>query len=91
MLKIKELCKEKGISMGELAKMIGVTPSALSQNISGNPNLDRLMEIANALNVPITDLFERPKQNIITCPKCGTALEIKEKEGYNVDEDPLTK
>jgi len=91
MLKIKELCKEKGISMGELAKMIGVTPSALSQNISGNPNLDRLMEIANALNVPITDLFERPKQNIITCPKCGTALEIREKESYNVDEDPLTK
>lgn len=57
MLKIKELCKSKGISMAELAKKIGVTPSALSQNISGNPNLDRLKEIADALNVPIQDLF----------------------------------
>jgi len=41
------------------------------------PSLDTLEKIASALNVPITDLFECPKQNIITCPKCGTALEIK--------------
>jgi transcriptional regulator with XRE-family HTH domain len=80
MLKIKELCKSKRISMAELANKIGVTPSALSQNISGNPSLDRLKEIADALNVPITELFEQPASDTITCPKCGAKLEIKAKE-----------
>lgn len=80
MLKIKELCKGKGLSMADLAKRIGVTPSALSQNISGNPNLDRLKEIANALEVPITELFEQPDTSIITCPNCGTKLEVKERD-----------
>ena len=61
MLKIKELCKTKGISMAELAEKIGITPSALSQSISGNPNLDRLKQIAEALDIPITRLFSDNK------------------------------
>jgi transcriptional regulator with XRE-family HTH domain len=91
--RIKEILKERGITALTLAKDIEMTQANLSNIMTGKtkPSLDTLEKIASALNVPITDLFERPKQNIITCPKCGTQLEIKEKESYTVDEDPLTK
>ncbi|SHG04553.1 helix-turn-helix domain-containing protein [Dysgonomonas macrotermitis] len=91
--RIKEILKERGITALTLAKGIEMTQANLSNIMTGKtkPSLDTLEKIASALNVPITDLFERSKQNTITCPKCGTALEIKEKESYNVDEDPLTK
>ena len=57
MLKIKELCKEKGVQLSELAKALNITPGALSQNIAGRAGLDRLQKIANFLNVDIRDLF----------------------------------
>ncbi len=58
MLRIKELCKKNYITQAELAKKMGISASALAQSILGNPSLDRLESIANALNVPIGDLFQ---------------------------------
>lgn len=88
-LRIKEVLSEKGYTQKKLSELTGIAEISLSRSINGNPTFETLQKIASALNVPITDLFERPKQNIITCPKCGTQLELKEKESYNVDEDPL--
>jgi transcriptional regulator with XRE-family HTH domain len=80
-LRVKEILKEKGITQKEFASKLGMTEVGFSKTIneSGNPPLSRLHEIASALNVSITDLFERPEKNVFTCPKCGAALEIKEK------------
>lgn len=81
MLRIKELCKEKGISLQTLAgKKLGITNQALYASINGNPTLERLEEIAAALGVTVPDLFAPPKECAITCPKCGAVLEVKEKE-----------
>lgn len=77
--RIKEIIKEKGTTIDAIAKKIGVQPSAISQSISGNPTMERLQQIADALGVHITDLFDREPENTITCPKCGTKLEIKQK------------
>ena len=57
--KIKELCKERNITMSELASRMGITPVTLSQTLSGNPTLSRLTEIASVLGVEVADLFER--------------------------------
>lgn len=78
--RIKEILKEKGMTMEQLAGMLDITRITLTRNINGNPTVDTLNKIAVALGVPFTDLFEQPKQNVIMCPKCGTRLEIKEKE-----------
>lgn len=59
--RIKEICKEKGISMTMLADRLGIKPVALSQCLSGNPTIKRLQEIADILEVDIIDLFERKK------------------------------
>lgn len=57
-LKIKELIKERGSTIQEIADLIGINRVSLSNSINGNPTLETLEKIAVALGVKITDLFE---------------------------------
>ena len=61
-LRIKEVCKEKGVKVMDLSTMIGVSQTNTSNIIYGkvNPSLETLEKIASALNVRITELFEEP-------------------------------
>lgn len=81
-MRIKEILREKGITAKELASTIGMTETGLSIaiNENGNPPLKRLEQIATALGVPVTDLFDKPTKGVIHCPNCGTKLELKQKE-----------
>lgn len=56
-LRIKELCKEKHITMAEIAAKIGINPITLSQSLNGNPTLSRLQEVADVLGVDVGELF----------------------------------
>ncbi|WP_213279300.1 helix-turn-helix domain-containing protein [Chryseobacterium indologenes] len=58
-LRIKEICDEKGIMQKELAERINITEVGLSKSLNGNPTLQRLIEIAEALGVPFLELFEK--------------------------------
>ncbi|MCM0343918.1 helix-turn-helix transcriptional regulator [Bacteroides fragilis] len=79
--RIKELCREKGMTISAIAEQIGTTQTSLSRALgdNGNPTLETLDKIANALNVHITELFEQPQNNEagITCPHCGKSITIK--------------
>lgn len=77
--RIKELCKEKGLLFKELAQQLGITDVGLRQSLQGNPTIGTLEKIAAALGVPVPELFAPQPTNTITCPKCGTVLEVKEK------------
>ena len=79
-LRVKELCKEKGLQMQELADKLGITRITLTRNISGNPTISTLENIAAALGVSVPELFAAQPTNTITCPKCGTVLEVKERD-----------
>lgn len=81
-MRILELCKERGLTQKELAERVGLTPVGLSKSINGNPTKDTLQRIASALNVHISELFEKdtPSDNTIKCPNCGVELEVKKKE-----------
>ena len=69
-LRVKEICKEKGITIQELADNMEMKRESLSRAINGNPTLETLEKIATALGVNITELFDQPKNNAtgITCP-----------------------
>lgn len=57
-LRIKEICKEKGITLEDLAKRLGILRTSLSQALSRNSfSTDRLNDIATALDVPTWQLF----------------------------------
>lgn len=58
-LKVKDLIKQKGMTMQQFADMLGVTRDTLTRNINGNPTLETLERIANALEVDITELFTK--------------------------------
>jgi len=80
-LRVKELLKEKGVMHKELAEKLGVTDIALRASLKGNPTIGTLEKVANVLGVSVPELFAPQPTNTITCPKCGTVLEVKEKEG----------
>ena len=58
-LRIKQLVKEKGMTMAEVAKKLDINPVNLSSAVNGNPTLSTLTKIAEVLNVEVIDLFER--------------------------------
>jgi len=78
-LRIKEVIKEKGMTVNSLAEKMGINRVGLSQHINGNPSVEVLERIASALDVPVTELFEQPKSNAVflTCPHCGKSINIK--------------
>lgn len=56
--RIKEILKEKGMTMLQLAEELGIHRTNLFTSLSGNPTLSRLEEIAKILDVKVTDLFK---------------------------------
>jgi transcriptional regulator with XRE-family HTH domain len=60
--RIKEILKQKGMKMQELADRLGIHRTNLSTSLSGNPTLSRLEEIATILEVNVADLFISEKK-----------------------------
>ena len=76
-LKVKEICRDKGLTITLLAEKLNIKQESLSRAINGNPTLETLERIASALNVPVAELFEKPNDNVFQCPKCGTTLQAE--------------
>ena len=70
-LRIKDICREQGIMLKDLAKQLGLTEVGLSKSINGNPTIGRLEEIANALGVPVTELFDKSSEEVVGAVRIG--------------------
>lgn len=57
MLIIKEIIKQKGLTIQELATKMGLSRIGLSKQINGNPTIETLQKIADALDVSVAELF----------------------------------
>lgn len=63
-LRIDKILEEKGMSVAELGRLINVSRSSIHNTITkDNPTIDTLERIAEALKVPITDLFNISSEN----------------------------
>lgn len=62
-LQIKKVLESKGISVIDLAEKLGVTRGACYNYINGNPTVEILNRIADALDVHITELFVCDKKD----------------------------
>ncbi|MCD8042143.1 MAG: helix-turn-helix transcriptional regulator [Tannerellaceae bacterium] len=60
-LRVAEICKNKGLTLKDLATKLGITNVGLSQQLNGNPTIGTLEKIADALDVHICDLFNSPE------------------------------
>jgi transcriptional regulator with XRE-family HTH domain/KaiC/GvpD/RAD55 family RecA-like ATPase len=79
-LRLKELRTKRGISQTDLAKLVGVTPSTISQ-IESNmiyPSLPGLIKIAEVLTVEVSSLFQEKGEirNRVIFP-AAEAVEVK--------------
>lgn len=64
-LRVKELCKEKGITLAVLATKMNVSASAVTQYLkSDNISTATLIKFAEALGVKLDDLVVREGCNI---------------------------
>lgn len=84
MNRIKEILKEQGVTINELADKLGISRVTLSTQINGTANIVSYEKIATALNVPMWQLFASPEEiqpksdgSSITCPNCGKSIKIK--------------
>ena len=79
-MRVKDILKEKNMSVNELAAKMGVSRVALSRQINGNLMLDTAQRIAAALGCPLWHLFVDPNNvgvsPAIICPHCGKKIII---------------
>ena len=80
-LRLKETLKEKGVTGKELAQRLEMTETSISRMLNGlqYPKIETLLNIANALNVDIRDLFNS------TTTTTATPLYIKNDKGDFVE------
>lgn len=80
-LRVKEIMSLKGISREELANKVGVSMTTIS-NISTETNLptiDLLLQIAEALDVDIREMFVPTKGSLVVQSQVDEAKELIEK------------
>lgn len=87
MTRIKDILKEKNMSVNELADILGISRQALSKQIQGKMLVETAQKIATALGVPIWQLFASPSEitgngKIIRCPKCQHEFEVELRVNY---------
>ena len=82
-MRIRQAIKESGSSVGELAQKMGVSRQTISRQINGaNITVETVQKIADALGLPVGQLFDQKPQpknadhNTRTCPHCGVKLVI---------------
>lgn len=88
MYRIKEIAKEKGIQIKEIAERIGVDPVTLSRiNKGESTTVERLQQIAEVLDVSVKDLFEgnSPVIHLIINDKPHTFFSVDELKKFTGD------
>lgn len=83
-MRIREAIEQQGMTTKEVADKLNISISALNQNISGNPSVKVLTKIAEAINVPVWQLFASPEEVknsslTVKCPKCQHEFEVEVK------------
>ena len=78
MNRIKEVIKEKGLTITSLADKLGIARESLSRMIV-SPSYPTLEKISTALDVPMWQLFASPEE-VITCPHCGKKIKLEKGE-----------
>ena len=71
-LRIKDILKEKGLTIKDVAERMGMDSSNLAATLKkGNPKLSLLEDVANAIGCDITEFF-KPNEETAQAPKGGS-------------------
>ena len=70
---VKTIIKEKGFTIEQVAKEMGITRFTFTQNLSRNPTMRTLQRIADVLGCKVGDFFKdeiEPSKPTFVCPHC---------------------
>lgn len=83
---LKELRAQRNLSLGQLAKLSGISKAILSdlEKGAGNPTINTIWKIANGLNVPYTKLMDRVENEATLVRLAQTAVQYGQSEHYRV-------
>lgn len=81
-LRLREILKEKDITVGQLSELSGISQSNISNYMSGkiSPTLDTLNRLAKSLNIELTELFKKEEDIILMVRHHEELIEINKKE-----------
>lgn len=79
-LNIKKAIKARGLEVREIAMRLGITPTGLSQHINGNPSVETLQKIANAIGCDIVELFDKKSEFVAFIRKDGQTYSFDSEE-----------
>ena len=80
---IKKVIKEKGFTLEQTATKMGISRITLMQSLSGNPTVNTLQRVADAIGCRVVDFFADELGNTIpanptfTCPHCGNNIKVE--------------
>lgn len=57
-LRIKQVCKDKGITYNSLSEQLGISRQSLSKSVKNNPTIETISKIAGVLKVDPIELIE---------------------------------
>lgn len=80
---IKKRIKERGFTISEVAKQLGVFQPTLTQQLTGNPTVKRLQEIADIIGCTLPELVADDEDNnhiMLICPHCGNVIKLDVKQ-----------
>lgn len=60
--KIKELCKEQGLTLTELETLAGLTPRSIFKWEATMPAADKLARVARVLHTTVEELLADPEE-----------------------------
>ena len=84
-LRVRDILKERGMTITDLANKIGSNREVISRALSGNPTYSLLANIAAALELDIQDLFvsedKQCVQGLIVCN--GKSYAINNIDDFN--------
>ena len=79
---IKSVAKSHGLTMVQVAEKLEISKGGLSQLINGNPTINSLRSIADAIGCRVGDFFTDEMSEVentapvLRCPHCGKELKI---------------
>lgn len=74
---LKEICRHKGLTVTDVANRMGTSPSNLLSSVKGNPTISKLQDIANALQVSVSEL-------LTMCPEKARGIAIINGQTYQL-------
>ena len=85
-INLKELRTERNLTLGQLARISGISKAMLSdiEKGSSNPTINTIWKIANGLNVPYTRLLEGIAKEATVIRKTESTVQTGETEHYRV-------